>query len=238
MHLYIHFWGVILGFLKFLKRDKSKDLNLDMNGMDDLDVPPAPPSSSKDYGNFPKLPELPDMPKEDEFPELPELKISDKPKFEKFPMKSSQEIRANMQNIPPGDTFPKANPTRPLFPKPMQSVNPQISPKPLFPKSRQEHVLHANRSPYHHMENVAVRESRELLSHKNSKGPIFIRVERFRNIISNQSSIKNGLKQSEESISRLNQIDENRDKVFAKWQGIMTDLQKKFIFIDKTIFKR
>jgi hypothetical protein len=232
-----------LGFLKFLKRDKSKDQNLNIDGMDSLDVPPAPPNSSKDFGNFPKLPELPDMPKQDDFPELPELKINEKPKFEKFPEISPPVMQTNFQNrpkFPIENTKPKINSPRPLFPKPAHPVTTNAPPKHIFAVQKPTHNPKHNLGSrhYHHMQNVAMREGRELLSHKNAKGPIFIRVERFRNIISNHSSIKNGIKQSEESVTRLNQIDENRDKVFAKWQGIMTDLQKKFIFIDKTIFKR
>ena len=44
LRLFVHNKGVLcLGFLKFLKRDKSKELDLELEGMEDLDMPPMPP---------------------------------------------------------------------------------------------------------------------------------------------------------------------------------------------------
>src|SRR3989338_7058473 len=47
------------GVLKFLKRDKSKELDMDF---DNFDVPPIPPEpqgmEGKDFETFPELPEL------------------------------------------------------------------------------------------------------------------------------------------------------------------------------------
>ena len=91
-----------MGFLKFLKRDKSKELDLGPEGMEDLDMPPMPPDfKEKEFGGdkeFEGLPELPEG-EEDlsgieeeplpelEFPETPgqELKFPEAANITKFP---------------------------------------------------------------------------------------------------------------------------------------------------------
>ena len=42
---------------------------------------------------------------------------------------------------------------------------------------------------------------------------------------------------ADETVAKLSDIDLNREKVFEKWHSIMMDMQKKFIFVDKTLFK-
>ena len=68
-----------LGFLKFLKRDKGKEPDLDLENMEDLDVPPSPPDSEKKgLGDIKE--ELPEMPKigiKEPFPPMKEKPIPD-----------------------------------------------------------------------------------------------------------------------------------------------------------------
>jgi len=37
---------------------------------------------------------------------------------------------------------------------------------------------------------------------------------------------------------KMEEIDTNSDKEFEKWKSTITDIQKKMIFVDKTLFKR
>ena len=280
-----------MGFLKFLKRDKSKEMELGLDDMGELDVPPPPPpgmSTNMKFGmnarQFPKFPDMPvkGSPQEESFPDLelpeeeplpgieppfnfqkdfskPKSKIpsidigmkgatddfgedidlseslpplEDLPPLEEAASNEREEMpmEQKMQDIP---SFPQQRPLfmqapRPLFGRREPMPIAEEMPKPSFG---------GKASPYQRAESRAFREEKSMLGHRRSKGPIFVRVERFRGIIGSASLIKNNLKMAEQTASKLSEIDESRERAFEKWQSIMLDLQKKFLFIDKTLFK-
>lgn len=210
-----------LGFLKFLKRDKKDKLSSEF---ENLDMPPAPPDMEEDFGKLPELPELPELDnpsdmltKPEDIPETQKMHIEEEklpaemPKLPELP-KISEDIEA------PKPTFSAQ------MPQPKIEV-PEI-PK-LKPEIKQ----------YERIEKAAVREEMDVLAHKGARSPSFIRVERFRNVLSDISVIKSNLKSADGSLLKLNAIDEDREKEFEKWSNAMADMQKKFIFIDKTLFK-
>ena len=49
--------------------------------------------------------------------------------------------------------------------------------------------------------------------------------------------IKGDLKKSDEMLLNLIKSREGKDKEFEKWHAVMEDIQKKLIFIEKTLFK-
>ncbi|MDP7263184.1 MAG: hypothetical protein QGI38_01515 [Candidatus Woesearchaeota archaeon] len=208
-----------LGFLKFLKRDKKDKLSSEF---ENLDMPPAPPDMGDDFGKLPELPELPEL---DGPPDVL-AKPEDVP--EKMPMEE-EKMPAEMPNLPElpkmSDDIEAPKPTSSeQMPKPEVKVPEILKMKPEI-------------TPYERLEKAAVREEREVLTHKEAKGPVFIRVERFRNVLNGISTIKSNLKAADRSLLNLNEIDESREKEFEKWKNAIADMQKKFIFIDKTLFK-
>lgn len=212
-----------MGFLKFLKRDKTKEQDFGLEGIDDLDIPPLPPNAKE--AELTKIPELPEMP--GNLPEAKDFRLQ--PLEEEFPkLEVTQELNKEFK-LPPMEDFTK-------LPK---SVVPQQHPplsRPLFGMYPNQQF--AKLSPYQKLEEKAIKEERSILSHKQSKGPIFVRAERFKWIVANTSTVRGNLKIAEESIGKLIGIDQRRDRVFEKWHKVMADIQKKFIFIDKTLFKR
>jgi len=243
-----------VGFLKFLKRDKSKEPELDLENLNNLDIPPAPPEAGKkDFGiveeELPELPEFPEMPEAEE----PFSKAEEKLIREDVPSeKPSPELKS-----PPMPEFPKLEEAvEPKFPQPRKPLFGVQKPEPIFesekpeprvsigkpdiekpevevPKPRQPEI-----KPYERLERAAVKEERAVLKHKEAKEPIFVRVDRFRDILTGTGTIKNNLKTASQSIVKLNGICADRDKVLEKWSNVMMDLQKKLIFIDKTLFKK
>jgi len=248
-----------LGFLKFLKRDKTKEPDLDLDNMEDLDIPPLPPGmEEKDLGEGKELPELPELPEMSEiekpFPEtqekpLPELELPpEKPAPElEFPdLKAKEGIESGQKPLLSIPELPKLEEdiNEPLPPRPSFGAR---QPRPLFgvgkPQVEQPKVSLPPRSapeikPYERFERAAVREERGVLRYKEAEGPIYVKIERFRDILTKTRTIKNNLKTAGQSIDKLNDIDANRDKVFERWHKVMTDLQKKLIFIDKILFNK
>jgi len=254
-----------LGFLKFLKRDKGKEPDLDLESVRNLDVPPAPPGldmppapanlGEKRLEGLPEFPELPEIKSEGPFPPMkeepiPELNL---PEEEPIPeLELPKEIPVPDLGLPPlpslkleENIIPKEAPkilppSKPLFgmPKPRPfGVQKPIEQKPIVEMPEIPRLKPEIR-PYEKLERAAIREEKSVLRHEKAEGPIYIRAERFRGIITGTRTIKNNLNIASQSIVKLNQIDINRDKVFEKWIKVLMDLQKKLIFIDKTLFKR
>ena len=250
---------LFLGFLKFLKRDKKKEPDLGLEKMGDLDVPPTPPGlGEKDIGDFPGLPELPEKPAPDmgetpisgvKLPELglpmekplPSLEFPEEkpvPRLELPPLPSPK--KEEPMEIPKAQEFPelpgvepRVQRPRPLFPVEMSGVQKPRIVAPKFPPKIKPGI-----SPYGRLEEAAVREERAVLRHEGAEGQVYIRIDRFKDILNGTKIIKNDLKTASQSIVKLNEMNVNNDKVFEKWHSVMTDLQKKLIFMDKTLFKR
>jgi len=184
--------GVLyLGFLKFLKRDKRKEPDLDLKNLGDLDVPPLPPDlDEKGFGGE-ELPELPELP---EFEgEGPISSVREKPSPELKIEKSIPELRLpgmeSQKSI--GGLIPEPPQPKPLFgmqkPGPIHSVL-----KPQEEKPEVELPIPKPKiTPYERFGRAAIREERSILKHKEAEGPIFIRIERFRNILAETRGIKN-----------------------------------------------
>ncbi len=236
-----------LGFLKFLQRNKSNEPDFGLEDMEGLDMPPPPPDigkegfppeSQEDFGELPELPELPqddNIFSEAEKAKSPELKFpgmqeaarqAEKTGFPHYPRPMAPKIEAAEQEIPPRPLFGMQRP--PIFSGQMPYEQKSEAPMPSYP----------GMTPYQRLEKAAVREERDILKHKETKAPVFIRVERFRNVLNGSKDIRNDLKIADQSIARLMEIDANKDKVFERWHNTMTDLQKKIIFIDKALFKK
>ncbi|MAE43084.1 hypothetical protein CMO93_04885 [Candidatus Woesearchaeota archaeon] len=213
-----------MGFLKFLKRDKKQESNLDL---DKLDVPPSPPNvKGKEFTELPELPEL------DEPLSRPTKKPVSEFDAPTIPLLEPQK--------------PIKEPSQTQIPKPLfgaPKLEPQMSPiergipKP-SPKLEIEPEIRPHRKYEERFERAAVKEEKEVLMHKEVKGPIYIRVDRFRQILAGISTIKGDLKKGDSALLTINEIDVNSDKEFEKWKNVMADMQKKLIFIDKSLFKR
>ena len=232
-----------MGFLKFLKRDKKQEQNLDFNN---LDVPPMPPNASKTSNVKVKGEEFPDLPELPELDKLPEL---DEP-TPGYQEKSFPELE--MPSMPPLEP-----PSQVKRLKDVETQKPIEMPKPLFDMKKPERFMPPKKEemPKHSpilkqdidepmpefgkkFERAVIREEKNVLIHKDAKGPIYVRVDRFREILKSISTIKNDLKEGDAALVRMNEIDVNSDKRFEKWKNAMGDMQKKFIFIDNAIFKK
>ncbi|MCH8004359.1 MAG: hypothetical protein IH934_07065 [Nanoarchaeota archaeon] len=248
-----------MGFLKFLKRDKGKEPDLDLENMEDLDMPPVPPDfEKKDLGDvkgeLPELPKLPEIGVKEPFSPMKEKPIPDLDLLPEEPipeLELPKEKPVSEFELPPlpgpkleEDIIPKEAPKIPPLSKPLFGM-----PKPIFgvqkPAEQEPKVevpeiprLKPEIRPYERLERAAIREERAVLTHKEAEGPIYIKIDRFRGILTGTKTIKNNLKTASQSIVKLNEIDINRDKVFEKWHNVLMDLQKKLIFIDKILFKK
>ncbi len=105
--------------------------------------------------------------------------------------------------------------------KPIEIPKPEIRPVPKFVEK---------------FEKKAFKEEKEEL-HTVERKPVFIDVEDYRGIISNLMLTKGNIKEATSSLARVEDINEAQDKELEMWQKIYKDLQRKLIFVDKTLFR-
>ena len=91
------------------------------------------------------------------------------------------------------------------------------------------------------IEQKAVEEVSEELEQREElviKKPVFVSFETFRDMMEEVALINSILKENEDTLTRVSEFKEDEDKEFKKWQAQISDMQKKLIFADKTLFGR
>ena len=88
-------------------------------------------------------------------------------------------------------------------------------------------------------ETEAVASQKSVLAereHLELTKPIFVNVDVFREVIDEIALIQNSLKETGDSLSRLGEFKEDEDKEFRRYAHDIQDVQKKLIYVDKTLF--
>ena len=210
-----------MGFLKFLKKGKKEKV-LD----ESLDVPPLPPSMKgkmpvgkfkgaqlpkEDFPQFKFHEERPMHPKakfHDLYTEEPELKIPDLPPLEE---ESKFVPKPPVKETP----LPKKGLIKPEFKGPFEEeAEHDITEKKIPPSTVHPVRKHAR------------------------KGPRYVSLSNFREMLGDITTLRKNLRRSDELLQNLFRSREEKDRDFEKWNNIMEDMQKKLIFIEKTLFKR
>jgi len=233
---------VVLGFLKFLKRDKKKE------AFDELDLPPAPPHL-EGFEEKIDLPEFPDF-EEKEISETEEM-----PKFD-FPEKEEEIPELSEESIPDFPTFPDVKeeqlPSIPPISAPSEIPEPMPELETPFPSTLTPPPVQEQKEESSVEEGIPKAEfpephlkmGRGLFRHEKKvffEGPsgksIYVKVDNFKAMLGSINMVRSDLKKSEGALTKLESIKNSKDKSFDKVKSSLEDLQKKLIFIDKTLFK-
>jgi len=67
--------------------------------------------------------------------------------------------------------------------------------------------------------------------------PIFINVHHYRKVLGDLTTISSDFSLCGDVIERMNNIRNDQDKFMNTWSSSLEDLQRKFLFIDKTLFE-
>ncbi len=216
-----------MGFLKFLKREKKQDF-------DELDMPPEPPpidgfegqqpGSDKDFGDFDKDLNF-DFPELDENAEVPEMKFNlDEPE-EKMPVQEG-----NYPDFPQIGSKPMAD--IPPITAPLMAEQPELQPFEVLeePAAEEQHLSSPKMSG-------GLFRHRPVMRERPAGKTIYVKVDSFKAMLGTINMARNSLKASEDALAKLENIKMSKDKSFDKVKISLEDLQKKLIFIDKTLFK-
>ena len=211
-----------MGFLKFLKREKKENF-------DELDLPPAPPPFGGFDEDMPELPEFPELEKisaPEEMREMPQFEIpeekpgSEEETMQEFPAfpEMEEEPRDFIQSK--SAVIPETVPSRPM-PVPKAPEEEQPMPTDIYPRMERRLFAHEKR----------------LLRERPSAKTIYIRVDNFKAALGSINIVRSDLRKSEEALAKLENMKNAKDKSLDKMKSSLDDLQKKLIFIDKTLFE-
>jgi len=226
-----------VGFFKFLKRDKNQGNEAE------LDLPPAPPplegfEDDKDVNlpefpqisapkkddldfNFPEYDKMPDIGKDEDMPEFPNLDDLDKEQASDPDMNMPQvpKMSPAFSQAPP---MPNSVPDFNQFPR-MQGINAPAADDP-----QQNSQL---TQPASQMRN---KDAGKIIRSGKS---LYVRVDKFKIALDHINVIRSGLRKSDADLMKLESLKHEKDKSFEKFKASLDDLQKKLIFIDKTLFE-
>jgi hypothetical protein len=73
--------------------------------------------------------------------------------------------------------------------------------------------------------------------HETVRKPLFIRTDRYKQTKRNIDLTRNSIKNTEESIFRMENLKSNQDSEFELFHRKIEDVQRKLIYTDRTIFK-
>jgi len=253
--------------MALFKKKKHKDIALvgippAPSPLSKPELPPLPPAPQEkptlkkpSQQELPPLPELPPLTKEPRkekpLPSLPELPpLTEKhPLFGKghrigpiptFPKISPAPKRLLVKGIKrePFPTLPKLTPSPtvselPPLPKlePLKPFTKTEAKKPLIPGHKT--LRHIPRPiPLEPLEESAVEYHRYL-----DMKPLFVKSDDYKEIMKDIKGIKSKINESENILVNLNEIKAQKDKEFSKIHKQIEDIQRKLIYIDKTVFK-
>lgn len=65
---------------------------------------------------------------------------------------------------------------------------------------------------------------------------IYVKINRYKNILGELRLTRNRLSEADDALMRVAELKIYKDKEFEKWRESLEDLQRKLIFVDRTIF--
>lgn len=226
----------------FLKRKKTpKGKEMPHVKEEPLEIPAVPEMHGA------KAPELPPLPEEHELPPLPgHNDIPDVPPLPEEhglpPLPDHKKIVPDVHPIHHEPKLPPLPGEHELPPLPGHEDIPDVPPLPKeqeLPPLPEEHELPPIK------EAPKVEHKLPPLKEKVEKpampvvGPAerFVTLDQFRLIQGDISGIKNDLKGIDEFFVRLEEEKSGIDHKYSEWQHSLQDIQRKIIFVDKTLFK-
>ena len=181
------------------------------DGLDELDLPPAPPP-------------LEDFQDDINMPEIPELGGKDNQEYPAFDFdENGFKGLGGEEGIEDFSSPIREN----TVPAPLISMPPIQMP----PQRMQE--IEKQGTP---MENQLFQYEKNAVRVPMTTS-LYIKVDRFKAALGSINAVRNDLKKSEEALMKFESIKDMDEKSINRLKSSLDDLQKKLVFVDKTVFK-
>ncbi len=162
--------------------------------------------------DIPPPPPALDIPPPPEDLELPDLELPELP-----PLPGEEEFMPEIEEPEPTKKIPE-------FPK-IKPIKEEIPIKPILP-------IPELKKPKVKAIKPVEKEEAEI-----PKKEIFLKVDHYKNVLESLNVVKKKINESEKIVERLNEIKNTKDKEFEKWRTLLEDMERKFVYVDKTFFE-
>ena len=233
-----------MGVFDFLKKSKAETAEPGM------ELPPIPrieepgEMAEEEEKAFP----LPPLPSEvpGELPPTPEMEELETPKIE---VPKAQKIeRAKPEKIWVEEAEKEMPAPRPEFPtisgKAEEFVPEKIPPLegiPEAPEFKPEEAEEIERPepemPSIEAETPSVYAEPEEQAKPKKRGPLYIRSDRFKAVIDDIDQIRTKFKEEDDIFFRISDIKNSQDQLFEDFRQSLEDIQRKLLFIDRSLFE-
>lgn len=211
-----------MGFLSIFKKKKEEKQNIsplpmesETKHIDDLDLPPFP--SEQQVG----LKEAQEHEKEIKETEIPEElpPIEEVPTYEDEFLPTSDVEQSKEKRIEEMPNPPQQPELKPQEQEIKQDIEPESQ------SIEQPKIQETN---YPEKQQPIVRNNQ----------PVFIKVSKYKEVLAEISAIRSRLNQSLKTLTRVKEIKNPEDNEFNQWKEKLEDIERKILYIDKTIFEK
>ena len=251
-----------MGILDFLKKEKKSGNAAKLPPLPDMSsLPPLPDMPGEQVSQEP----VPPLPKQDEqsppeeaaplFPDIPEeglpqsdlpeprpAEVAPEPEMEMPEEKPIQEVPnkiPDLEELPEPPAFkPEAEP-EPIF----EQLKPISPPRPFGAEPSKPPAVHSG-VPEHlpqlegfKPEPFVPAAQGKLVMKRGATGPLFVRMDEYKTLLEDIEQMKIGFKQNETIYTRLEDYRTDQDKHFEKFHQALEDIQRKLLYMDKTLFE-
>ena len=194
---------------------KNKELELEL-------PPPPPPDSDMDFEKPKKFEFKKDDKKLEELPSFKgDLELPPLPPIGKEEMHSLPDLDGLDADLPPVPDLDELENDLP----PLREIGEKEFPRPEFQKIEVE-------------EEPKEIEASPVKEEKKVPNTIFVNVNTYRDALDCVNQIRNRVKDGENYLQRLDDIKNSKDKYFEQFRAKLEDLQRKNIYVDKSLFER
>ncbi|MBN1386447.1 hypothetical protein JW968_05750 [Candidatus Woesearchaeota archaeon] len=67
--------------------------------------------------------------------------------------------------------------------------------------------------------------------------PVYVRVEEYRDVLDAMNIIKAKINKAKATLAKLNELKNKEDNELAYWKNALDDVDKKVVYIDKSLFE-
>ncbi len=197
----------------------------------DIELPPPPPVKLPSIKEEKKIKPIPE--EHAEAKEIPKFHLPKLPSFEKpnFSDKARElglpDLAELEKDLPPVPDIEELESKLP----PIREAEREELPEPdLFHVEKGHEEITAGPIEHHDVDHFERPKPRE--------GPIFVNVGNYKESLSNVNIIRNKIKESMDTLEKLNEIKNSKDKYFEQFRSKLEDLQRKSLYVDKNLFEK
>ena len=223
-----------MGFFSFIKKDKGKQLSAPEN----IELPPLP-----DMNSLPPLPEGgPELPTPPDMEEpIPEEPAEEKtPPVVETPEEMAPEEANMFPEIPleePVEEIPEKIPSLEEIPEAPPEMPEIETPEPTIEEPNIEEPVPSKIPRLEGLEPVPYKEPYEFKLHREARGPIFVKVDMYKEILDDVAGMKQSLKNDENIYARIMDLKTEEDKRFEHIHRTFEDIQRKLMYVDRMLFE-